>query len=58
MNVVSINRGFLYSVVLWSDSVGDIHMWSHTLWRSTCHESPDGATERNETGETQQYGMP
>ena len=48
----------MYSVVLWSDSVGDIHMWSHTLWRSTCHESPEGAKERKETGETQQYGMP
>ena len=39
-------------VVIWSDGVGDLHLWEDpVLWYSS-HGSPEGTAERTDTGET------
>ena len=39
-------------VVIWSDSVRDLHLWEdHILW-SFSHETTEGITKRRETRET------
>ena len=45
---------FLYipSVVIWSDCVGDLHLWEGPILWSSNHESPEDTAERRETGET------
>ena len=45
-------------MVLWSDSMGDIHLWEGSICWSTCYESPECVKERRETGETRQPGLP
>ena len=47
----------LYSVVLWSDNVGDFHLWEGPIRWNTRHGSLEGAKERRETGETGQQGL-
>ena len=39
-------------VVIWSDSVGDLHLWEDPIHWYSSHGSPEGTTERTETGET------
>ena len=44
-------------VVIWCDSLGDIHLWEGPLLWSTSHESIETAAGRPETGETRQCSM-
>ena len=52
--VIEIGQGhhIIHLVVLWSDSVGDIHLWEGAICWSTCYGSPKYAKERRETGKT------
>ena len=50
--------GYIHLVVLWSDSVGAIHLWEGTIRWSTRYESFKRFKERRETGETRQPGLP
>ena len=43
---------FVFVVVIWSNSMGDIHMWQGPIHWDQCHESSNGTTERTEAGET------
>ena len=52
------NDTCLYSVVIWSDNVGDFHLWEGPIRWNTCHGSLEGAKERRETGKTGQQGLP
>ena len=38
-------------VGIWSDNVGDFHLWEDSLHWSSSHESPEDTEERRETGE-------
>ena len=49
---------FVYLVVLWSDSMGDIHLWKGAICWNRCYESPECVKRRRETGETRQPGLP
>ena len=44
-------------VVIWSDSVGDIHLWKDPIPWNPPHGSPERTTERTETGETRQRSL-
>ena len=44
-------------VGLWSDSVGDIHLWEGAICWNTCHMSSAQTKERPQTGETQQHSL-
>ena len=46
-----------YIVVIWSDGVGDLHLWEDPILWCPCHGSSEGAAERTETGETSQPGL-
>ena len=39
-------------VGIWSDNVGDFHLWKDSILWSSSHESPEDTEERRETGET------
>ena len=39
-------------VVIWSDSVGDLHLWEDPIHWYSSHGSPEETAERTETGET------
>ena len=43
---------FLYVVVIWSDSLGDLHLWEDPILWSSSHETTEGITKRRETRET------
>ena len=38
-------------VVIWSDSVGDLHLWEDPILWSSSHETTEGITNRRETRE-------
>ena len=39
-------------VVIWSDSVGDLHLWENPILWSPSHESTEDTPERTESGQT------
>ena len=39
-------------VVIWSDSVGDLHLWEDPILWSPSHETTEGIAKRREIGET------
>ena len=45
-------NNILCVVVIWSDSVGDLHLWEDPILWSSSHETTEGITKRRETGET------
>ena len=49
---ISCKQTLSPSVVIWSDCVGDLHLWEGTILWSSSHESPEDTAKRRETGET------
>ena len=48
----ALRCGDLSPVVIWSDGVGDLHLWEDPIHWYSSHGSPEGTAERTETGET------
>ena len=46
------------SVVLWSDGLGDIHLWEDPIFWNSPHASHERAAEWAETGEARQCCLP
>ena len=46
---------FLCVVVIWSDLLGDFHLWESALLWDHGNEHTETAEVRRETGETQQF---
>ena len=47
-----LSCGDLSPVVIWSDSVGDLHLWEDPIHWCSSHTPPEGTAGRAETGET------
>ena len=52
ITITVLSRGDLSPVVIWSDGVGDLHLWEDPIHWYSSHGSPEGTAERTETGET------
>ena len=60
--IIIINRGSTinyqfsdYAVVIWSDVLGGVHMWSSALFWSSCTDSTERTHIWTQTTQTQQY---
>ena len=48
----ALRCGDLSPVVIWSDGVGELHLWEDPIHWYSCHGSPEGTAGQTETGET------
>ena len=49
---IFLNKFCCLSVVIWSDTVGGVYMWTDPIHWHTGHETTHVTAERRETGET------